>query len=86
MPRDHARIQVSIWSDPDLRDELLKEQDEARKAEFAKTQAEQAKNARLAAVSPAPKARQGAPQATDKSSKGVRASLMASISELRDRA
>jgi len=76
----------AVWSDPDLRDELLKEQDEKRKAEFARTQAEQAKNARLAAVSPPPRARQGAPQVNDKSSKGIRNTILSSINELRDRA
>lgn len=78
--------QRAIWADPELRETLLREQDEKRKAEFQKTAAEQAKNARLAAVSPAPRARQGAPVANghDKGAKGVRGSLLASIKELEE--
>ena len=78
--------QQAIWSDPELRDQLLREEDEKRKAEFAKTQAEQAKNARLAAISPGVRAPSSPPKKDDKSSKGVRADLLRSISELRDRA
>jgi len=74
--------QQAIWSDPELRDQLLREKEEER----AKVQAEQAKNARVAAVSPGVRAPSIAPKRDDKSTKGVRASLMASISELRDRA
>jgi hypothetical protein len=78
--------QQAIWSDPELRDQLLREQDEKRKAEFAETQAKQAKNARLAAISPGVRAPQSPPQKDDKSSKGVRAAILSSISDLRDRA
>lgn len=78
--------QQAIWSDPELRDQLLREEDEKRKAEFAETQAKQAKNARLAAISPGVRAPQNPPQKDDKSSKGVRAAILSSISDLRDRA
>lgn len=76
----------AVWANRDLREQLQREQDESRQAEFIKTQTEAANKARLAAVSPAPRARQGAPMANgaDKSGKGVRASLMASIGELRE--
>lgn len=76
----------AVWANPELREQLLREQDEKRQAEFLKTQTEAANKARLAAVSPAPRARQGAPMANgaDKGAKGVRASLMASIGELRE--
>lgn len=77
--------QRAVWADPELRDQLLKEQDEKRKAEFAKTQAQAGKNARLAAVSPPPRARQGAQvNGSDKSGKNVRGSIMASIEQLRE--
>jgi hypothetical protein len=86
-PNDlESAYQQAIWSDPELRDQLLREEDEKRKAEFAKTQAEQAKNARLAAISPGVRAPSTPPKKDDKSSKGVRADLLRSISELRDRA
>jgi hypothetical protein len=77
--------QRAIWADPDLRQQLLREQDDKRKAEFAKTQLEAGKNARLAAVSPAPRARQAAPvNGVDKSAKGVRGSILAAVHELRE--
>lgn len=75
--------QQAVWADPELREAMLREQDEKRKAEFAKTAASQSSRARLAAVSPAPRARQGAPvpNGADKS-KGVRGGILAAISEL----
>lgn len=76
--------QRAIWADPDLREQLLREQDDKRKAEFQRTQAEAAAKARAAAVSPPPRARQAAHVTADKSSKGVRGAILASISELRE--
>lgn len=80
--------QRAIWADPELRESMLREQEEKRQAEHAKQQAEAAQKARLAAVSPAPRARQSAVVPQDKGSKGVRGSLMAAIKEVgeRDRA
>jgi hypothetical protein len=76
--------QRAIWADPELRDQLLREQDEKRQAEFKRTQAEAAAKARAAAVSPPPRARQAAVAPQDKSSKGVRGAILASINELRE--
>lgn len=85
-PNDlEGAYQRAIWADPELRDQLLREQDEKRKAEFLKTQADAAAKARQAAVSPAPRARQAAPvNGADKSSKGVRGSILTAINELRE--
>lgn len=75
----------AVWANPELREQLLREQDEKRKAEFTKTQTDAANKARLAAVSPGPRARNGAPVAAgDKSGKGVRGSILASIESLRE--
>lgn len=75
----------AVWANPELREQILREQDEKKQAEFAKKQADAAKAARLAAVSPAPRARNGAPVAVgDKSGKGVRGSILASIESLRE--
>lgn len=77
--------QRAVWADPELRETMLREQEEKRQAEHVKTQAEQAAKARLAAVSPAPRARQSATPAADKSSKGVRGSIMAAVNEVSER-
>lgn len=86
-PNDlEGAYQKAVWADQELRDQLLREQDEKRKAEFEKTQKEAAAKARLAAVSPAPRARQGVPvNGVDKSAKGVRGSILAAISEVSER-
>lgn len=86
-PKDlNGAYEQAMWADPELRNELLKEQDEKRKAEFTKAQTDAGSRARLAAVSPAPRARVGAPVANghDKGGKGVRASLLNSIKELEE--
>lgn len=78
--------QQAVWATPELRDQLLKEKDEQRQAEFIKTQANAGKNARIAAVSPAPRARVAAPVANghDKGAKGVKGSILTAIKELEE--
>jgi hypothetical protein len=88
-PNDlEGAYQRAIWADPELRESMLREQEEKRQAEYVKQQAEQAAKARLAAVSPAPRARQSAVVPQDKGSKGVRGSILAAVKEVgeRDRA
>ncbi len=78
--------QKAVWADQDLRDQLLREQDAKRQADFEAKQKEAAQKARLAAVSPAPRARQGAVvNGADKSTKGVRGSILAAVSEVQER-
>ncbi len=74
----------AVWANPSLRDQILAEREEKQKADFAKAQAEAAKNARLAAVSPPPRARQGAPNGADKGAKNVRGSILNAINSLRE--
>lgn len=85
-PNDlEGAYQRAIWADPELRETMLREQEEKRQAEYTRTQAEQAAKARLAAVSPAPRARQSAVVPQDKSSKGVRGSILAAVNEVSER-
>lgn len=77
--------QQAVWADAELREALLKEQDDKRQAEFIKTQAAAGRNARLAAVSPAPKGRVGAPVANGHDKGGtIRDSIMAAKKELEE--
>src|ERR1700748_2799202 len=76
--------QKAIWADPEVRNQLLKEEDDKRKAEFEKSRREAAQKAQQAAISPAPKARQGAPVNGKDTSTGVRGSIMAAVHQLRD--
>lgn len=82
----NTAYEQAVWADPDLRTELLKEQDEKRKAEFTQAQSNAGNRARLAAVSPAPRARQGAPLANghDKGVKGVKGSILSAIKQLEE--
>lgn len=82
----NGAYEQAMWADPDLRAELLKEQDEKRKAEFAQAQNNAGSRARLAAVSPAPRARQGAPAVNghDKGVKGVKGSILSAIKQLEE--
>lgn len=78
--------QKAVWADDGLREQSLREQDAKRQAEFEAKQKEAAQKARLAAVSPAPRARQGvAVNGVDKSAKGVRGSILAAVSEVQER-
>jgi hypothetical protein len=75
----------AVWANPSLRDQILSEREATRQAELAKTQAEAAKAARLAAVSPPPRARQGAvANGADKGAKNVRGSILNAINSLRE--
>lgn len=76
--------QKAIWADQDVRNQLLKEEDDKRKTEFEKSRREAAQKAQQAAISPAPKARQGAPVNGKDASTGVRGSIMAAVHQLRD--
>lgn len=78
--------QMAVRSDPELYEQSVREMDEKRKAEFTQAQASAGKNARIAAVSPAPRARVAAPVANghDKGAKGVRATLLDSIKTLEE--
>lgn len=82
----NAAYEQAVWADPDLRTELLKELDEKRKAEFTQAQSNAGTRARIAAVSPAPRARQGAPLANghDKGAKGVKGSILSAIKQLEE--
>lgn len=77
--------QQAVWADPELRESLLKEQDEKRQAEFTKAQAAAGKNARIAAISPAPKGRVGSSVANGHDKGGsIRDSIMAAKKELEE--
>jgi len=77
--------QQAIWADPDLRAQLLKEQDEERQAAFKKAASEQSARAKAASVSPAPKGRVGAPVANGHDKGGsVRESILAARKELEE--
>lgn len=86
-PNDlEAAYQKAVWADDGLREQSLREQDAKRQAEFEAKQKEAAQKARLAAVSPAPRARQGAPvNGVDKSAKGVRGAILAAVNEVQER-
>lgn len=86
-PNDlEGAYQKAVWADQELRDQLLREQEAKRAAEFEAKQKEAAQKARLAAVSPAPRARQGVPvNGADKSAKGVRGSILAAVNEVQER-
>ncbi len=86
-PKDlDGAYQKALWATPELRDQLLKEQDEKRQAEFTKAQADAGNRARIAAVSPAPKGRIGASVANGHDKKGgsVRDSILAARKELEE--
>lgn len=78
--------QMAVRSDPELYEQSVREMDEKRKAEFTQAQASAGKNARIAAVSPAPRARVAAPVANghDKGAKGVKGSILTAIKELEE--
>lgn len=78
--------QMAVRSDPELYEQSVREMDEKRKAEFTQAQANAGKNARIAAVSPAPRARVAAPVANghDKGAKGVKGSILTAIKELEE--
>jgi len=81
-----AAYQKALRMNDELFEASQREQEEKRKAEFEKTQKEAAAKARLAAVSPAPRARQGVPaNGADKSAAGVRGSILAAMNEVQER-
>jgi hypothetical protein len=81
-----AAYQKALRMNDELFEASQREQEEKRKAEFEKTQKETAAKARLAAVSPAPRARQGVPaNGADKSAAGVRGSILAAMNEVQER-
>ena len=78
--------QKAIWSDPDIRAALMKEQFDKQMADAKKEQEAKAKAARAAAISPAGRAPSGPVVTGGKPSgkQSVRDSINASIRELQD--
>ena len=76
--------QMAIWSDPEIRADLMKAEVDSRINQAQQEAQKRAEQARKAAISPSTRAPTGESMNGKEQKKGVRGSIMAAVNQLRE--